>query len=96
MELHPYTDGGSDSRKFIQVLRLMSGHGDGIDRCRFKPGRIYRLPHALVAFVLAIQDGEPVDASVDIADCVWKGVLRQMRPQTHYTGGERRVVAGCF
>jgi hypothetical protein len=78
---------------FIRVLRLMSGHVDGIDLCRFEAGRIYRLPHALAAFVLAIHAGEPVDASVDFADCVWKGVLRQMRPPTHYTGGERRLVA---
>ena len=56
-------------------------------------GRVYRMPLSLAAFVLAIRAGEPVDASVETAESVWKGVLPQMRPQMRYTGGERRLTA---
>jgi hypothetical protein len=78
---------------FIRVVRLMSGHVDGVDLCRFEVGRVYRLPHALAAFVLAIRAGEPVDASVEAADSVWKGVLPLMRSRVRYAGQERRLAA---
>jgi hypothetical protein len=82
---------------FVRVVRLMSGHVDGIDLCRFEVGRVYRLPHALAAFVLAIGACEPEESSVEIADSVWKGVWKDVLPSTrpliHYTGRERRLAA---